>query len=49
MARKLFHPCDSSAKRNSARHKEFSKPVFDREALRLIGRAFDKGIIKAKS
>lgn len=47
MARKhLFRPCDALSRKNPDRHKEFSKPLFDADAMRVIGRAYDKGIIK---
>lgn len=46
MARKLFHPVDNNSKKNPSKHKEFGKPVFDSAALRIIGKAFDLGVIK---
>jgi hypothetical protein len=42
----LFHPCDSSARKSPTRHKEFTKPLFDAHGLRVLGRAYDKKIIK---
>lgn len=47
MARKnLFHPCDSSAKKNTAKYKDFTKPALSSEVVKLIGRAIDKGTLK---
>lgn len=47
MARKeLSRPVDDNSTKNPDRHKEFSKPVIDSDALRIIGRAYDQGIIK---
>lgn len=44
--KELFNPCDSSARRNPDRHKEFAKPLFDSDGLRVLGKAYDAGIIK---